>query len=146
MRTESRWLAVILAIVAVSAAYCFVLPSLLTPLVGLGTGIKLMLSALLIAPLAFLMGMPFPAGLRALARTPGGSVEWAWALNAAASVLGSALAIVIALQFGFTAVLLAAAAIYALSAALSYSLKLRTVDLENGLSPAGTTAHRSRQA
>ena len=70
----------------------------------------------------------------------------AWALNAAASVLGSALAIVIALQFGLTAVLLTAAAIYALSAALSYSLKLRTVDLENGLSPAGTTAHRSRQA
>ena len=125
MKTESRWRAVIIAIVAVSAAYCFVLPSLLTPLVGLGTGIKLMLSAVLIAPLAFLMGMPFPTGLRALARTPGGSVEWAWALNAAASVLGSALAIVIALQFGLTAVLVTAAAIYAVSAVLSSSLKMR---------------------
>ena len=129
MRTASRWPAVIFAIVAVSAAYCFVLPSLLTQLVGLGTGIKLLLSALLIAPLAFLMGMPFPTGLRALARTPGGSVEWAWALNAAASVLGSALAIVIALQFGFTAVLLTASAMYALSAMLSSSLKLRNGDL-----------------
>ena len=133
MKTESRWRTVIIAIVAVSAAYCFVLPSLLTPLVGLGAGIKLLLSALLIAPLAFLMGMPFPTGLRALARMPGGSVEWAWALNAAASVLGSALAIVIALQFGLTAVLVTAAAIYTLSAVLSSSLKLRIGYPENGL-------------
>ncbi len=146
MKTQSRWLAVILVIVAISAGYCFILPSLLTSLVGLGMSIKLMLSAMLIAPLAFLMGMPFPTGLRALARTPGGSVEWAWALNAAASVLGSALAIVIALQFGLTAVFLAAAAIYALSAALSSSLKLHTVDLKTAISPANATPHRSRQA
>jgi hypothetical protein len=132
MRTEVRWPAVIIGIVAISAAYGLVLPSLLTPLVGLGMGIKLMLSALLIAPLAFLMGMPFPTGLRALARTAGGSVEWAWALNAAASVLGSALAIVIALQFGLTAVLLTASSIYAVSAALSISMKSRSADLEDG--------------
>ena len=131
VRTEVRWPAVIIGIVAISAAYGFVLPSLLTPLVGLGMSIKLMLSALLIAPLAFLMGMPFPTGLRALARTPGGSVEWAWALNAAASVLGSALAIVIALQFGLTAVLVTASSIYALSAALSISMKSRNADLED---------------
>jgi len=133
MKTESRWRAVIIAIVSVSAAYCFVLPSLLTPLVGLGTAAKLMLSAVLIAPLAFLMGMPFPTGLRALARMPGGSVEWAWALNAAASVLGSALAVVIALQFGLTAVLVTAAAIYAVSAVLSSSLKLRIGYPDSGL-------------
>jgi len=133
MKTESRWKAVIIAIVAVSSAYCFVLPFLLTPLVGLVTAAKLMLSAVLIGPLAFLMGMPFPTGLRALARMPGGSVEWAWALNAAASVLGSTLAIVIALQFGLTAVLVTAAAIYAVSAVLSSSLKLRIGYPDSGL-------------
>jgi hypothetical protein len=92
-----------------------------------------MLSAVLIGPLAFLMGMPFPTGLRALARMPGGSVEWAWALNAAASVLGSTLAIVIELQFGLTAVLVTAAAIYAVSAVLSSSLKLRIGYPDSGL-------------
>ena len=146
MRTEARWRTVIIAIVGVSAAYCFVLPLLLTPLVGLSTGIKLMLSALLIAPLAFLMGMPFPTGLRALARTPGGSVEWAWAMNAAASVLGSALAIVIALQFGLTVVLLTAAAVYALSAVLSISLKWRSHDLQGKLTPVDATPYRVRRA
>ena len=62
------------------------------------------------------MGMPFPTGLRALAATPApefpawqdNAVEWAWAMNAAASVLGSVLAMVIAIQFGLTRLWLAA--------------------------------------
>ncbi len=128
MRTAARWRAVIAAVVGISAAYCLLLPLLLTPLVGLSIEIKLLLSALLIVPLGFLMGMPFPTGLRALARHPRGSVEWAWALNAAASVLGSALAIVLALEFGLTTVLLIAALTYAISAGLSLALPLHVRD------------------
>ncbi len=50
------------------------------------------------------MGMPFPSGLRALAAARGDSntIEWAWALNAGSSVLGSVLAMVIAIQFGLS--------------------------------------------
>jgi len=118
-RTHGRWWAAIAGIVVVCAAYSFLLPSLLASLVGLGMGTKLLLSGLLIAPLALLMGMPFPTGLSALGLMPHGSIEWAWALNAAASVLGSALAIMIALELGLTAVLLSAAGAYVLSAALS---------------------------
>ena len=69
------------------------------------------------------MGMPFPTGLRALAalsapKFPAGqgasdnTVEWAWAMNAAASVLGSVLAMVIAIQFGLTATLACGATAY----------------------------------
>jgi hypothetical protein len=60
------------------------------------------------------MGMPFPTGLR-LVKT----VEWAWALNAAASVLGSVLAMIIAIQFGLTTTLLCAAGAYLLAALFS---------------------------
>ena len=52
---------------------------------------------LAIAPAAFLMGMPFPSGLRRLEERHPPSVRWAWSLNAAASVLGSAGAIVLAI-------------------------------------------------
>ena len=58
------------------------------------------------------MGMPFPSGLRALAPAKHGAVEWAWAMNAASSVLGSVLAVVIAIQFGLTATLACGAAAY----------------------------------
>jgi hypothetical protein len=46
-------------------------------------------------------------------------VEWAWALNAAASVLGSVIAMVIAIHFGLTATLACAAAAYLTAAACS---------------------------
>jgi hypothetical protein len=39
-------------------------------------------------------------------------VEWAWAMNAASSVLGSVLAMVIAILFGFNVTLACGAAAY----------------------------------
>ncbi len=90
------------------------LPWLLSAAVGLPFAIKLLISALVLAPLGFLMGMPFPTGLR-LVKT----VEWAWALNAAASVLGSVMAMIIAIHFGLTVTLLCAAVAYLLAAVCS---------------------------
>jgi hypothetical protein len=82
-----------------------------------------MISALLLVPLGLAMGMPFPAGLSAIA-THGGpkcnctSIEWAWAMNAASSVLGSVLAMVIAIQFGLNATLICGALAYLLALGL----------------------------
>jgi hypothetical protein len=90
------------------------LPWLLSAAVGLPFAIKLAISALVLAPLGFLMGMPFPTGLR-LVKT----VEWAWALNAAASVLGSVMAMIIAIHFGLTVTLVCAAVAYVLAAVCS---------------------------
>jgi hypothetical protein len=91
-----------------------VLPWLLSAAVGLPFAVKLLISGLVLAPLGFLMGMPFPTGLR-LVQT----VEWAWALNAAASVLGSVMAMIIAIHFGLTITLACAAVAYMLAALCS---------------------------
>jgi hypothetical protein len=40
------------------------------------------------------------------------AVEWAWAMNASASVLGSVLAMVVAIQFGLNVTLACGAAAY----------------------------------
>ncbi|HUP04258.1 MAG TPA: hypothetical protein VMU19_09730 [Bryobacteraceae bacterium] len=74
--------------------------SLLTQLVGLPLGIKMALTAGLIAPLGFVMGMPFPTALRLLEEWHAPSVRWAWSLNAAASVLGSVGALVLSIYLG----------------------------------------------
>ncbi|MBM4457505.1 MAG: hypothetical protein FJ011_07025 [Chloroflexi bacterium] len=61
-----------------------------------------------LAPLAFLMGLPFPLGLAwAEARRPAAAslIPWAWAVNGCASVIAAVLAAILALSFGFTAVL-----------------------------------------
>jgi hypothetical protein len=61
------------------------------------------------------MGMPFPVGLRSLSSgaEPGeNAIEWAWAMNAASSVLGSVLAIILAILFGLNVTLCCGAAAY----------------------------------
>jgi hypothetical protein len=75
------------------------------------------ITALSIAPAAFLMGMPFPSGLRRLEKwhvqaEAQATVRWAWSLNAAASVLGSASAIFLALYWGLRTTLLSGGALY----------------------------------
>ncbi len=110
------WMPLVVIVTAL-LVYAAVLPPLLNASVGVAFALKLAISAALLVPLGFAMGMPFPTGLRAVAGTgenvsAGGSVEWAWALNAAASVLGSVLAIVIAMEFGLTTTLICGALTY----------------------------------
>ncbi len=123
-------------VVALLLTYIWLLPPLLRALVGLPFLLKLIVSALALIPLGLAMGMPFPSGLRALAASSlaagsaqqGNAIEWAWALNAASSVLGSVLAMVIAIQFGLSWTLA--------SGALAYLLALALVPRLRTLSPA----------
>jgi hypothetical protein len=121
---------VMAVVVAVVLVYVLALPMLLGSLLGLLFAAKLAISCALLIPLGFAMGMPFPSGLRALsgddrdfARADPGAVEWAWAMNAASSVLGSVLAIVIAIQFGLNVTLACGAAAYLAAIALFATFK-----------------------
>jgi hypothetical protein len=98
------------------------LPKLLGAAVGLPFAAKLLISGVVLVPLGFLMGMPFPTGLKQLSLGGNGAVEWAWAMNAAASVLGSVAAIIIAIHFGLAATLFCAGLAYAAAAICSRSL------------------------
>jgi len=125
-RAENGWLPIVLVIAALLVDVFF-LPGRLAALVGLSFGYRLVLSGLFLVPLGFVMGMPFPTGLRGLAArsstTSESVIEWAWAMNAAASVLGSVLAMVIAIQFGLTATLACGAAAYLAALALIPALR-----------------------
>jgi hypothetical protein len=101
----------------VALPYLFVLPPLFELLMPLSDPAKILISLALIAPLAFWMGMPFPLALsRVGARTPD-LLPWAWGINSCASVLSAILATLLAMSFGFRAVVLIALALYALAAA-----------------------------
>lgn len=106
---------VIAGIVGLVLLDVLLLPWMLSAGVGLAFGLKLIVSAAVLVPLGFLMGMPFPTGLKIIARTGNATVEWAWAMNAAASVLGSVTAMIIAIHFGLTVTLSCAALAYAIA-------------------------------
>jgi hypothetical protein len=100
-------------VVAILAAYYFGLSPVLHLLIGLPQTVKILIASALIIPLGFVMGMPFPCGLRMLSeRGSDNLVEWAWAMNAASSVLGSVLAMTVAIQFGLGVTLIGGALAY----------------------------------
>ncbi len=66
----------------------------------------------IIFPLGFLMGVPFPTGLRVLNDFFPQGIAWMWAINAVMSVVGSILAVILAILLGFTWALLAGALAY----------------------------------
>ena len=67
----------------------------------------------MIFPLGFFMGIPFPTGIRRIATQRGkDTVPWMWSINGGTTVIGSVLAIIIAMATNFTTVLSIAAAGY----------------------------------
>jgi spermidine synthase len=103
-------------IAALAVLYLMLLPLLFAQLVGLPDGIKILLSVMLIAPLAFCMGMPFPIGLNRVADSMPDFVPWAWGINGFASVMSASLATLLAITFGFTTVVLLALLLYVMAA------------------------------
>jgi len=109
---------VVAGISAIALLYVVLLPMLFQQLIWLADGIKVVLSILLIAPLAFCMGMPFPIGLNRVADDAPDFIPWAWGINGFASVMSASLATLLAIEFGFTAVVLLALGLYATAAAI----------------------------
>ncbi len=106
-------------IAGLALLYMLALPPIFREWMGLADGVKIGLAALLIAPLAFAMGMPFPLGLAGVAARTPGLTPWAWAVNGFASVVAAVLATVLAIHGGFTVVVIVAVVLY-LTAAVRF--------------------------
>jgi len=105
-------LKVVAVIAAVTVAYIFILPPIFYGLVWLPHTARIIISVLLIAPLALVMGMPMPIGIRLLARHAPSIIPWGWGVNGATSVLGSVGTLIIAIFSGFNQALIVGAAAY----------------------------------
>jgi len=121
---ESRLIKALGCVAMLAALLGLVLSSLLGALVWLPLPLKALITVALIAPLGFVMGMPFPSGLRRLEQWHAPAVRWAWALNAAASVLGSVFALVSAIYLGLVETMIIGGLFYL--AALAVVARVRT--------------------
>jgi SAM-dependent methyltransferase len=72
------------------------------------------LAVAVIFPLAFLMGMPFPLGVRILRRERPDAIPWVWAINGCFSVVGIFSSRIAGLFWGFDRVLGAGVVLYLL--------------------------------
>jgi hypothetical protein len=102
----------VVAIAALSLLYVMILGSVFNSFSMTSANIRTILTIMLIAPLAFFMGMPFPSALSSLDKYDRRFIPWAWGINGCASVISAVLASLLALHFGFTVVILLAVLLY----------------------------------
>jgi predicted membrane-bound spermidine synthase len=103
---------VLLGVAAAGCIYVAVLSPLFYAFVWLPIVWRALIAAVLLAPGAFLMGMPMPLGLRLLGGRGAHLIPWAWGVNGATSVTASVVALVVALAMGFNQALLAGVVAY----------------------------------
>ncbi len=104
---------VLLALSLAVLVYPVVLPHVFGVLLGQSLIVRLGASLVSLAPLGFLMGMPFPGGIALVDEVAPALIPWAWGINGCASVLSSILSMMLAISFGFSWVLRAASVAYA---------------------------------
>lgn len=83
---------------------------------------KTILLISIVFPLGFLLGMPFPMGIRLARGIHPKIVTWGYALNGCASVIGAVAAIIVSINFGHSFVLALSALCYFLALLSIYSL------------------------
>ena len=93
--------------------YNYLLPFVFDSLLGLNLFLRITVSILILFPLGFLLGLPFPLGIRRLEKWKlEGCIPWMWGLNGVGSVIGSALTVLVAVLFGFSQALFVGAGCY----------------------------------
>ena len=107
------------ALVAAAAAYPFLVRRLTPVVLPAPAMLRIVVVALMVAPLGFLMGIMFPRGLAHLEDRAPELVPWAWGINGTMSVVSAVAAAVLALAFGFSFVVSLGAAAYGGAALLA---------------------------
>ena len=102
-------------ICTITLIYVFAFPHITDTIMAMSEAARITAAILLAAPLSFAMGMPFPLGLTATRRNDPQLMPWAWGINGCASVLSAILAILLAIEIGFSGVMLTAIFFYALA-------------------------------
>jgi hypothetical protein len=112
-QNPKRALAVVIpAITVLCGAVLAASPIIFKACLGYPIAVRVLVAILLIAPLALLMGMPFPLGITLTNRVSSPLIPWVWGINGYATVIGSVLCVILALVFGFKAVIFLACGVY----------------------------------
>ena len=81
-------------------------------MLGSSLGVRVAVAIALLVPPGLVLGVFFPSGLRLVSQRHPDFVPWAWGVNGGASVVGSILAIVLAMTYGFPRVTVLGLAVY----------------------------------
>jgi predicted membrane-bound spermidine synthase len=101
-------------LVLICLAVAFVYPGIQQMFLGLPLLGRMLVAVVMLAPVGFVMGMPFPTGLQVLAKSSPESIPWAWAMNGYATVVGISSASLITTRTGFKVMIVLSLVVYLL--------------------------------
>lgn len=116
-------LMVVIGIVLLTWLQLTVSPRVFKMFLGYSMPVRVLISIALITPLGLLMGMPFPLGITLTNQVSKRLIPWVWGINGYATVIGSVLCVILALSFGFNAVMFIACGIYLIGMATVLGVK-----------------------
>ncbi len=111
-KEEKRILYSSLTIVSIIILYLLIFDIILPVFMNANVITKILVTIILLAPLGFFMGFPFPQGLSKIKRIESFKVPWAWGINGFFSVISAILATLFAILFGFRIVFILAILCY----------------------------------
>ena len=109
-----RWIPFV-ALLLLALASLVLLDGILKALLPYPLIVKCLAAVLLLGPLAFFMGMPFPLGLQLVSDTQSSYIPWVWGVNGVASVIAPVLGSLLSVCLGFRMVMLISALLYGVS-------------------------------
>ena len=102
-------------IVVALVATAMVTPFVFSLALGWPLPFRILLAIMILMPLGVLLGMPFPTGLRLVSQEAPALVPWGWGVNGFFTVIGTVIALILAMAWGFKVVLAVGACSYILA-------------------------------
>lgn len=107
-----RFKFIITAIIVLLLFYIISLDTVFNGIGSISSWLKIIITIVLLAPVSFFMGMPFPIGLTKVSSSMPNFIPWAWGINGCASVLSPIIGLLLAIHLGFEAILIIGAGLY----------------------------------
>ena len=110
-----RWILPFVAIIVLYTVFGLSFPFLFDLFLSSGVAVRILVSIVLLAPLGFFLGVPFPMGIALIGKRQRAAVPWAWGMNGMFTVIGGLASVLLSLFYGFRFTLFAALLLYALA-------------------------------
>jgi len=120
---RTRWSWPFIAVIVYGALLVAIYPAVFEHYLSAPDATRMLVSAVLIAPLGFALGMPFPLGILLAQQESPEAVAWGWGLNGLFTVMGSLASVLLGIAIGFQATILVAVGLYAIAFAAFAALR-----------------------
>jgi len=112
----SRWRVPFAAIIVLLVAFVLLQSTLFRIGLSFDQLGRILFTTLIIFPIGFFLGMPFPLGVLSIEGRSRGAVAWAWGMNGAFTIIGGVSSVVLSVLYGFTVTLLTSTVVYLIAA------------------------------